>query len=102
MRGGRERPVLTNPSMRRNPARTRILPPMNWREMAHRLPFALAAVAGAVLGHALTYLVTVPNADARAEVLAGTGHGYWPLAVATAVALSLLSAGTTITRRLPP
>jgi hypothetical protein len=72
---------------------------MNWREMAHRLPFALAAVAGAVLGHALTYLVTVPNADARAEVLAGTGHGYWPLAVATAVALSLLSAGTTITRR---
>jgi hypothetical protein len=61
-----------------------------------RLRLAGAAVAGAVVGHALTYLLTVPDPRARARVLAETGHGYWAAAVAAAAVLGAAAAGATI------
>jgi hypothetical protein len=38
------------------------------------------AAAGVLAGHWLTYLVSVPDANARAATLAATGHGYLSLA----------------------
>jgi hypothetical protein len=59
---------------------------------------AAAAGAGAVLGHALTYLLVVPSAGARDALLASTGHSYWSAAVLAAAVLGLLSAGTVAVR----
>ena len=50
------------------------------------------AWAGAVAGHTLTYLLTVPQAAARDALLASTGHSYWAAAVAVALPLGLTSA----------
>jgi hypothetical protein len=44
-----------------------------------------AALGSVVLGHWLAYLVSVPGASVREALLAQTGHGYWPTAVAVAV-----------------
>src|SRR5580765_4090696 len=51
-----------------------------------RAPWSwFAAFGGVVLGHWLTYLISVPGAGAREAFLAQTGHGYWPTAVAVAL-----------------
>ena len=50
-----------------------------------------AVGAGLVLSHWLAYLFAVPHAHERARLLAGTGHGYWPLAAAVAAALGLVA-----------
>jgi len=71
---------------------------MTPRRAGYRLPLAAAAIAAAVAGHALTYLLTVPAAQARALLLAESGHGYWPTAVAAAVVLGLLSLASTAAR----
>lgn len=71
---------------------------MTPRRAGYRLPLAAAAIAAAVAGHALTYLLTVPAAQARALLLAESGHGYWPTAVAAAVVLGLLSLVSTTAR----
>ena len=47
------------------------------------------AAAGVLLGHWLTYLILDPNAHARTEALASSGHGYWSVAVRIGIALSL-------------
>jgi hypothetical protein len=47
---------------------------------------ALAAVAGVVVAHVVDYLVVFPNGGQRADALATTGHAYWPVAVAAALA----------------
>jgi hypothetical protein len=52
------------------------------------------AGAGVVLGHWIAYALAVPSAHLRAEVLADTGHGYWPLAVKSAVALAIAALGS--------
>ncbi len=75
-----------------------MLQKMNWRRAGYRLPLAAAAVAAAVAGHALTYLLTVPAAQARALLLAESGHGYWSAAVAAAIVLGLLSLVSTAAR----
>jgi hypothetical protein len=59
-------------------------------------PFEGIAVAGAVgaglaLSHWLAYLIAVPHAHERERLLEHTGHGYWPLAAAVAVALGLVA-----------
>jgi hypothetical protein len=56
------------------------------------------AWAGAVAGHTLTYLLTVPQAAARDALLASTGHNYWTAAVAVALVLGLASAAGVVVR----
>lgn len=60
---------------------------------------AAAAGAGAVLGHALTYLLVVPAARPRDALLASTGHSYWWAAVVAGAILGLLSAALVAVRQ---
>jgi len=71
---------------------------MQWRGLARRLPLAGAAVAGAVVGHALAYALVVPEPGRRLAVLAGSGHAYWSAAIAAAIVLGLGSLGATLAR----
>jgi hypothetical protein len=58
--------------------------------------FSLAGVAvgGVVLAHWLAYVLAIPAAHVRAEVLAASGHSYWVLAIKLAVVLGLAAFGT--------
>ena len=38
---------------------------MGWRRVAHRLPLTGVAVAGAVLGHMVAYVLAVPSPTVR-------------------------------------
>jgi len=49
------------------------------------------AMAGVVVGHSLAYFTALPDASARAELLARTGHSYWPVAVLLALAVSAVA-----------
>ena len=71
---------------------------MQWRGLARRLPLAGAAVAGAVVGHALAYAMAVPEPGRRLAVLASSGHAYWSAAIAAAIVLGLVSLGATVAR----
>jgi len=42
---------------------------MRWRRLAHRLPLTGVAVAGAVVGHVLAYVLAVPEPTARVALL---------------------------------
>src|SRR6266571_883899 len=77
-----------------------MLSQMRLQGTGRRLPLAPAAVAGAVLGHALIYLAAVPDAQARAALLAQSGHGYWPVAIAVATVLGAVAAAGTVSRHL--
>jgi hypothetical protein len=72
---------------------------MRWRRVASRLPLTGAAVAGAVLGHMLAYLLAVPEPSARMALLGTTGHAYWTAAIAAASVLGLASVASTLWRR---
>jgi hypothetical protein len=48
-------------------------------------------MAGVVVGHSLAYFAALPNAGARAELLARTGHSYWHGAVLLALAVAALA-----------
>jgi hypothetical protein len=50
-----------------------------------------AAFGGVVLGHWLSYLLAMPGAGIRGEVLAATGHAYWLTALKQAVVLVVVS-----------
>src|SRR6266542_3816558 len=63
---------------------------MGWRRAIRRLPLAGAAVAGAAVGHFIAYLIVALQGRACATLLAGTGHGYWSIAVAAEIVLGLL------------
>jgi hypothetical protein len=52
---------------------------------------AASAVAGAAVGHSLTYVLAVRNASLRDAILQATGHSYWPAAVATATVLGTVA-----------
>ena len=58
----------------------------------------LAAAAGVVVAHAAGYVMAFPSTAERGLHLEATGHGYWPLAVAAAVACAgaalLVAAGS--------
>jgi hypothetical protein len=72
---------------------------MHWRRATRPVPTAAAAVAGAVAGHTLAYALAVPGASARAALLAETGHGYWPAAVAVALVLGVAALVATVSSR---
>ena len=58
------------------------------------------AGAGVVLGHWLTYVFAVPDAQLRTEILAASGHSYWLLAIKAAVVLGVVSLGSLFVRHL--
>jgi hypothetical protein len=72
---------------------------MRWRRVAHRLPLTGVAVAGAVIGHMVAYVLAVPEPTVRVALLGATGHAYWTAAIAAAVVLGLASVATTLRRR---
>jgi hypothetical protein len=53
-------------------------------------------VAGLFAGHVLVYRIISPGPLQRAALLAGTGHGYLPLAIALAIVLAAGAAGATV------
>jgi hypothetical protein len=72
---------------------------MGWRGVAHRLPLTGVAVAGAVVGHMVAYVLAVPSPTVRVALLGATGHAYWTAAIAAAVVLGLASLAATLRRR---
>lgn len=62
------------------------------------------AVGGVVLAHWLAYVLSIPGAHARAQVLAASGHSYWVMAIKFAVVLGLAALGALFLRHLdrPP
>jgi len=72
---------------------------MHWRRFAHRLTVTGVAVAGAVVGHMVAYVLAVPSPTVRVALLGATGHAYWTAAIAAAVVLGLASLATTLRRR---
>jgi hypothetical protein len=50
-----------------------------------------AVGAGLALSHWLAYLIAVPHAHDREQLLEHTGHGYWPRLVAVAAAFGLVA-----------
>jgi hypothetical protein len=72
---------------------------MHWRPVTHRLPLTGVAVAGAVVGHMVAYVLAVPSPTVRVALLGATGHAYWTAAIAAASVLGLASLATTMARR---
>jgi hypothetical protein len=68
--------------------------------LLERLGWAGTALAGAVVGHILTYLVAFATPHSRQAALDEAGHSYWNLAVATAIAVGVWSAGVLVLGRL--
>jgi hypothetical protein len=67
------------------------------RRVADRPLVALALAAlGVAVGHALTYLVLVPNATERAVVLQRTGHGYLSAFTQAATVLGAIGAAAVV------
>jgi hypothetical protein len=64
---------------------------MTGRRVTRGLPLVGAAFGGVLIGHWLSYLLAVPVARVRDEVLAATGHAYWITAVKQAVVLAVIS-----------
>jgi hypothetical protein len=72
---------------------------MHWRRVASRLPLTGVAVAGAVAGHMVAYVLAVPSPTVRVALLGATGHAYWTAAIAAASVLGLASLAATLRRR---
>ena len=72
---------------------------MRWRRVAHRLPLTGVAVAGAVVGHMVAYVLAVPEPTIRVALLGATGHAYWTAAIAAALVLGVASLAATLGRR---
>ncbi len=70
------------------------------QRLLERMGWAGTAVAGAVVGHLLTYLVALVNAATRHSVLEQTGHSYWRFAVPTAALLGVWSVAVLIVRHV--
>ena len=70
----------------------------------HRRPplstLVTAAAFGAVAGHAVTYMVAIPDPLTRQLFLAATGHGYLPAVVPAALILGIFAALSTVIRHL--
>lgn len=71
-------------------------------KVVERIGWAGAAFAGAIVGHALTYLVAFVTPHSRQAALEEAGHSYWNLAVATAIAVGAWSAIVLVVRRIRP
>jgi hypothetical protein len=66
--------------------------------LIERMGWAGAAFAGAIVGHALTYMVAFVTPHSRQAALDEAGHSYWNLAVATAIAVGVWSAIVLVVR----
>ena len=86
------RAVSPAPSLRTDRVR-----PRSERLLA-RLGWAGTAFAGAVVGHVLTYMVAFVTPHSRQAALDETGHSYWNLAVAAAIAVGAWSAAVLVVR----
>jgi hypothetical protein len=77
---------------------------MPQRRTVGRFSLLGVAVGGAVLAHWLAYVLAIPAAHTRAEVLAASGHSYWVMAIKLAVVLGLAAIGAVSLRHLgrPP
>jgi hypothetical protein len=64
---------------------------MDGRRTLRGLPLAAVASGGVVVGHWLSYLLGLPSAHLRAEVLRATGHGYWESGVELSVAVVVVA-----------
>ncbi|HEY7281818.1 MAG TPA: hypothetical protein VID47_09510, partial [Actinomycetota bacterium] len=71
---------------------------MTPRTRRRALIVSAAACAGVVVGHALTYLLVIPNPLVREALLRATGHAYWPGAVVAAVVLGAASLSSVASR----
>ncbi len=67
-----------------------------------RVSIGLIALAAMLGSHWVAYLFAAPDPHARADLLASTGHGYWPSAAGFAVAALVLGLGAFISQRLAP
>jgi hypothetical protein len=83
-----------------SPVRQHRTPPVRHRtgRLLERLGWAGTALTGAVVGHVLTYLVAFVTPHSRQAALDETGHSYWNLAVAIAIALGVWSASILVIR----
>jgi hypothetical protein len=75
-----------------------ILPVMRDRRVFRGLPLAGVAGAGVMVGHWLAYTAALPSGHLRAEVLAETGHGYWPLAVKAGLTVAIAAVAALVLR----
>jgi len=57
-----------------------------------------AAAAGLVLGHALAYLIAIPDPHQRAFALQRTGHGYLPALDQAAMMLAIAAVAAVVVR----
>ena len=73
---------------------------MQQRRTVGGFPMAGAAVGGVVLAHWLAYVLAIPAAHVRVEVLAASGHSYWVLAIKLAVVLGLAAFGSVFLRHI--
>jgi hypothetical protein len=62
------------------------------------LPVFSSAVLGLVAGHAIAYLIAIPNAQRRAVVLQSTGHAYLPVLVEIGLILAVAGATSLVMR----
>lgn len=62
------------------------------------LPVFSSAVLGLVAGHGIAYLIAIPNAQRRADVLQSTGHAYLPLLVEIGLILAVAGAASLVMR----
>ena len=62
------------------------------------LPVFSSAVLGLVAGHAIAYLIAIPNAQRRAAVLQSTGHAYLPVLVEIGLILAVAGVASLVTR----
>jgi len=64
------------------------------------LPVFASAVLGLVAGHAIAYLIAIPDAHRRAAVLQNTGHAYLPILVEIGLILAVAGAASIVMRAL--
>jgi hypothetical protein len=64
------------------------------------LPLFGFAVAGLLVGHALSYLIAIPDPHHRDLVLHRSGHGYLPALAQVAVILAIAAVATVVGRAL--
>jgi hypothetical protein len=65
-----------------------------------RLWLGTLAAAGVVVSHGIAYWIHAPAPRARAELLQATGHRYWTLVVAAALALLVFGLSAFVVRLL--
>jgi hypothetical protein len=62
--------------------------------------FGSVAAVALVLGHSIAYMLAVGQARVREALLAGTGHGYWFIAVRLALVCAVAAVGSLLARAM--